>query len=266
LCFDEGMKGLIPVVLLLTMSLVSAEPVTVRQTEGLVHGFLSLRAANNTLIASGDLLQLARGNRVTSRLVFSFKDGSLHDETAEFDQRDRFVFVKYHIVQKGPSFPMPMDMSIDGASGQVTVRYTAEHGETKTESERLTLPPDLANGLILTLLKNVRPEALPKTLSYVAATPAPRLVKLELRNAGDESFSIAGSGRKATHYVLKVDIGGLSGVIAPLIGKQPPDSHVWILGGEAPAFVKSEQAMYLGGPLWHIELVSPAWPHNTASR
>ena len=32
----------------------------------------------------------------------------------------------------------------------------------------------------------------------------------------------------ATHYVLKVEIGGLAGVVAPLVGKQPPDSHVWI--------------------------------------
>ena len=57
----------------------------------------------------------------------------------------------------------------------------------------------------------------------------------------------------------KVDIGGLSGLLAPLLGKQPPDSHVWILGGEAPAFVKAEQPLYLGGPVWRIELVSPVW-------
>ena len=56
--------------------------------------------------------------------------------------------------------------------------------------------------------------------------------------------------RKATHYILKVDIGGIAGVVAPLVGKQPPDSHVWILGGEAPAFVRSEQPLYNGGPVW----------------
>ena len=72
--------------------------------------------------------------------------------------------------------------------------------------------------------------------------------------------------RTATHYTLKVDIGGLSGVLAPLLGKQPPDSHVWILGGEAPAFVKSEQPLYMGGPLWRIELVSPTWPRAGAAK
>jgi hypothetical protein len=60
--------------------------------------------------------------------------------------------------------------------------------------------------------------------------------------------------------VIKVEIGGVAGVIAPLVGKQPPDSHVWILGGDSPAFVKAEQALYTGGPVWRIELASPAWP------
>jgi hypothetical protein len=66
------------------------------------------------------------------------------------------------------------------------------------------------------------------------------------------------------HYVLKVEIGGVSGLLAPLLGKQPPDSHVRILGGEAPAFVKSEQSLYFGGPVWRIELVSPTWPRDAA--
>ena len=60
--------------------------------------------------------------------------------------------------------------------------------------------------------------------------------------------------------MLKVDIGGLSGLVAPLVGKQPPDSHVWILDGDVPAFVKSEQFHYFGGPMWRIELVGPRWP------
>jgi hypothetical protein len=124
----------------------------------------------------------------------------------------------------------------------------------------MELPDDLANGLIITLLKNVKPTALPPSVSFVAATPKPRLVKLKISAAGDEPFSTASVGRKATHYVLKVDIGGLAGVVAPLLGKEPPDQHVWVLQGEAPAFVKSEATLFMGGPIWRMELVSPAWP------
>ena len=238
---------------------VYGEPVAVRHTEGIVHGFLVLRTLDGTRIADGDLIQGARGTRVTSRLTFHFKDGSLSDETAVFSQRRQFRLISDRLVQKGPSFPTQMDMSIDAAAGNVTVRYTDDKGKQKEEKEHLDLPPDLANGLILTLLKNVNPQAPPKTLAFVAATPKPRLVKLEVTPAGGERFATGGQRRSAMHYILKVDIGGLSGLVAPLVGKQPPDSHVWILGGEAPAFVKSEQPMFMGGPVWRIELVSPVW-------
>ena len=56
-----------------------AEQVAVRQTEGLVHGFLVLRDTAGTSLADGELLQVAKGDLVTSRLVFHFKDGSLLD-------------------------------------------------------------------------------------------------------------------------------------------------------------------------------------------
>jgi hypothetical protein len=245
-------------------SRVEAEPVAVRFSEGLVHGFLKLSAMDGTALAEGDLSQTARGDRVTSHLVFHFQDGSLQEETAVYSQRGQFRMVSDHVKQLGPSFPRPLEMSID-ASGQVKVEYTDEHGQKKTETEHLQVPSDLANGMILTLLKNVRPNAVPKELSLIVATPKPRVVKLELQPPVEEPFSTGRTARKAMHYVLKIDIGGLAGVIAPIIGKEPPDSHVWIFTGEAPAFVKSEQTFYMGGPMWRVELDSPRWPRADRS-
>jgi hypothetical protein len=237
------------------------QTVAIRHAEGLVHGFLILRTLDGTPLADGDLIQTARGDRVTTRLVFHFKDGSIHDETVVYSQGQRFRLISNHLVQKGPAFPQPLDMAIDGSSGDVTVRY-ADGGKQKVETEHIDVPPDLANGLIPTLLRNVGTGGPPKTVSFVVPTPKPRLVKLAITVAGNEPFSTGGAVRKATHYVVKVEIGGISGLLAPLVGKQPPDSHVWILGGEAPAFLKSEQPLYFGGPLWRIELVSPVWPRT----
>jgi hypothetical protein len=251
--------GLSLVILTIPLNAVD-EPVTVRYAEGLVHGFLVLRTADGKAIADGDLIQTVRGSRVTARLVFRFKDGSLHDDTAVFDQRRQFRLVSDHLIQKGPAFPRPLDMTINGTTGEVTVKYTDDDGQQKTEARRLDVPPDLSNGMVTTLLKNVGADAPPNSLSFVAATPKPLLVKLDVSVSGSERFSTGSTGRTATHYVLKVNIGGLKGLLAPLIGKQPPDSHVWILDGEAPAFVKSEQPLFQGGPVWRIELVSPAWP------
>jgi hypothetical protein len=241
-------------------AVVRADTVRVRHLEGGIHGFLALRTLDGTIIADGDLIQSADSARVTSRLAFKFRDGSVYDETAVFSQKGTFRLLNDHLVQKGPSFPQSIDMTI-AASGDVTVRYT-DNGEQKTEHEHLALPPDISNGLILTLLKNVRPDAPPESFSFVAPTPKPRLVKLKIAVQGNDRFSTGGAASTAAHYVLKADIGGLVGLVAPLVGKQPPDSHVWILGGEAPAFVKSEQPLYYGGPVWRIELVGPTWPKS----
>src|SRR5215218_5864695 len=122
-----------------------------------------------------------------------------------------------------------MDVMIDASKGQVTVLST-DGGKEKVDMERLDLPPDLANGLLLNLLKNIRTDATETKVSYVAATPKPRLVQLAIKPQGEETFRVAGAGRRATRYDVKVELGGLTGVVAPLIGKQPEDIYVWILG------------------------------------
>jgi hypothetical protein len=107
-------------------------------------------------------------------LVFRFKDGSVDEERTVFSQRGDLRLIAYHLVQKGPSFPRPIDMTIDARSGEVVVRYINDHGESKTETEHPDLPPDVSNGMMNTVLKNVKADALPMTVSYVAATPKPR--------------------------------------------------------------------------------------------
>ena len=126
-------------------------------------------------------------------------------------------------------------------------------------NERLTLPADVANGLLFTLLRNV-PRGPLTTLSLVAATPQPRLVELEIKAEGEDDFSIGDLKLKATRYVVHVNIGGIAGVVAPLVGMQPPDSHVWVLGGEAPTVVKAEAPLFLGGSVLRVEVASPKWP------
>jgi hypothetical protein len=237
---------------------VAAEPVAVRSAEGTLRGFLVVRTLDDKSLADGEVIQTVRGDRVTARLAFQFKDGSTHEETTVYSQRQQFQLISHHVVQKGPSFPRPLEMSVEG-TGQVTVRYQDERGALQNNVEQFAAPGDLANGMVPKLLMNARPEAMPASFSLIAATPKPRLLKLLVTSAGREQFTIGGSSREAMHYVLKVDIGGVAGAIAPIVGKKPPDSHIWIASGEVPVFVRAEQPFYAGGPLWRIELASPTW-------
>src|ERR1700686_2618574 len=82
--------------------LLRAESVAVLHPEGVVRGFLVLRALDGSVLANGDTIQSSREDRVTNRLVFHFRDGSLQDETAVFSERGRFQLVSDRLVQRGP--------------------------------------------------------------------------------------------------------------------------------------------------------------------
>jgi hypothetical protein len=256
----RAMPAILGLAALFPASLLQADQVPVRHMEGRIHGFLVLKDLEDNIIASGGLTQLANGIRVTTELNFRFKDGSSHSETTVYSQRKAFRLLSYRLVQKGKAFKRPLDMAFDTSKGEVTVRYTDDDGKEKSISDRPKLPLDLANGMVPTLLGDVDPKAQKTTLSMLVATPKPRVVKLVISPAGEDSFSVGGSGAKAMKYVVKVDIGGISGVIAPIIGKQPPDTYVWLVGGRAPGFVRSEGPMFDGGPIWRIEMASPVWP------
>jgi hypothetical protein len=244
----------------LAIAMGAAAPVAVRYKEGLTHGFLVLSTLGGEAIAEGDLTQVARGSRITSHLLYRFKDGSRQEETAIFSQRGYFRLISYYLVQKGPTFERPTELTINCSKGQVTVQSTDKDGKEQVANEHMKLPPDLANGLVLTLVKNLGADVPQAEVSMVVATPKPRLVKLAIHGQGKDPYSLAGSRREALHYVIKIEIGGVAGLVAPLLGKQPPDGHVWITSDEAPTFVKSESLFFLGGPVWRTELTSPVWP------
>jgi hypothetical protein len=253
-----GVCRWLSVAILLQPGPLSAESISVRYPEGTTHGFLALRTLEGKLLASGDLKQVFHGNQLVSHLVFTFKDGSLDDETTVFSQRGTFRLISDHHIQKGPSFPHPTNVLINAATGQVTVRYQ-DKGREKVKTEHLNLPPDLANGILLILLKNILPDTKETKVSYLGADPKPRLVHLSITPNGEETFSVAGARHKATLFVVKVEIGGIAGMIAPVVGKKPADTKVWVVHEGAPAFVRADEAVYVGGPIWSIQMIGPEW-------
>ena len=251
------LKGLLHVVLAgwLWAAGVAAEPQRVRLPEGNAHGFLIVRTLAGEAIAYGELVQKPTRGLITSRLLLHFNDGSLYDETVAFSQKDVFRLERYQLAQRGPSFPQ-VTIAFDRKSGQYRVRQQdTKDSEAKTARGPLELPPDLYNGMATTLMKNV-PRGTGATVQMVAFTPEPRLLKMELTPQGEETVRLGKVTTTVARYLVKLELGGLTGLIAPVLGKQPPDLSYWLVMGDVPAFVRFEGPMFLHGPVWRLELTT----------
>ena len=192
---------------------------------------------------------------VVDDLRFQFKDGSLYEEITKFMQRGKFRLVSGQARQRGPSFKQQSESWIDVDTGNVTVR-TNEEGKDKTTTKHLDLPEDVSNGLLFVLLKNVDPSA-ETHISFVAVSSTPRVVKWNISSGPEKTIKIGWMTQKAQHYIVKTKIQGPAGAMAALVGKQPPDIHVWLAKSEAPTFVEFEGPLSQDNPVWRIELASP---------
>lgn len=241
-------------VALLSAAGLEAAPVEVRFHEGVTHGLLALRTTSGVTVAFGDLVQMPLGDRVESRMTFHFKDGSLYDETVTFSQQQVFSLIAYRLVQRGPSFPEAVDVSLDRKSARYTIRSTIK-GKEDVSGGPIELPPDVYNGMVAMLLKNL-PAGRSETVHYIAFTPTPRLIQLELVVAGDQKVMVGDEARQAVLYAVKPKLGSVLGFFASLFGKTPTDYACVILKKDIPAFVRCDGALFLSGPSWRIELTT----------
>lgn len=239
---------------------LEAAPVAVRFAEGVTHGFLLLSTIDGGLIASGDLLQVGQGGQVESRMVFHFKDGSLFDERVVFSQQRVFAMQSYHLVQRGSALSEDSEISLQQASGKYYVK-TKSHKDGREEAidGTLELPPDVYNGMVTTVTKNLAKGA-SETVHIVAFTPKPLLIELELKPVGKQKMLVGQLTKTSIHYAFKPHPGPWLEVFAKLLGHMPSDYHVWIIAEGAPTFVRFEGPLNPTGVIWRIELISPRWP------
>jgi hypothetical protein len=229
--------------------LASAEPVGVRFTEGIGRGFPVLRDVAGEKIAQGDLMQVARGDRVENRLTFRFRDGSFYEETVVFSQRDVFTLLSYRLVQRGPSFPETLDASVDRETGRYIVRYKSdEDSPEEVVKGKFEMPEDAYNGLLTTLMKNL-PTGTSATVQIIAFTPKPRVVKMLLTPSTADTVMMSETVVQSTRFLVKPQLG----LFASLLVAEIPDIKIWVSGGEAPAFLRFEGPLYFMGPIWRID-------------
>ena len=236
-----------------------------RGLQGNTHAFLSVKSPDGRVLASGEIIQTANADRVNAHVVIRFRDGSLDEETTVYSQHGNFRLISDHHIQHGPSYPHPLDMLVE-ASGDITYVKFGKDGQQETKHSHLDLPPDVANGLLFTLVLNIASDTPETTVPIVALAPEPKLVNASIRRGLDSSYSVGGSRHTAGFFVVKTQLGGIQGIVAPLVGKQPADAHIWTVPGEAPSLIRVDAQLYDAGPIWRIELLSPIVSTRPAAR
>jgi hypothetical protein len=238
---------------------LGAAQIPVRFSEGVTHGFLLLRSQTGDLLATGDLLQIARRGQVEKRMVFQFKDASVFEESVVFTEQGVYTMESYHLLQRGATFGEDIEISLERATGKYRVTTkTHKDGREQTFEGVLDLPADVYNGMVLTVVKDL-PKGASETVHYVAFTPEPRLIQLQIAPAGEQQVLVGQLSKSATHFVLTPQLGMWLRLFATLLGRAPPAEHVWILADDVPAFVGFEGPLYPTGPVWRSELTSPRW-------
>jgi hypothetical protein len=233
-----------------------AKTIAVRHVEGVTHGFIVLYDAAGKAIAYGDMIQDTKHGVVSSRLTFHFKDGSVYDDTTIYSEHGVFRVLSDHLIEKGATFKQPMETWIDTKTGEFKAR-TFDKGKESLVSKKIKIPRDLANGIIYVVVKNIDPQVPSTTVSMLVGTPKPRIVKLDITPQGEQSFTVGDLYKTALHYVIKFDLGGIAGVIAPVIGKQPANTDIWIAADGMPTFLMSRGQLFEDGPIWTIALTTP---------
>lgn len=215
-----------------------AEQIPVKHTQRPEHLFMVTRSEAGAILAKDEFVQIVDHDKVTMHLAYQFVDGSVDDETTTYTQQGTFRLVRYQHIQRGPFFTKPIDFTVDATTGVATRRIADKNGKMRLDSEHASLPDDLANGFVGTLLLNITHDTAPFRVGLLVPVGGVRLVRILISPQGQQPFQMAGQTFKANVFRIHPELSGLVGMIAALIGIQPKDVTVWVREGETPVVVK----------------------------
>lgn len=248
--FALGLLTLAPASLL-------AASVPARRKQEPMRQLLVVKSADGKVIANGEETSTVDGNRIRSDLAFHFLDGSLDEQITVFTQDGVFHLINDRHIQKGPSFPTPLDFTVDVPSSTVTW-HEQKSGKDKAYSSHMALPDDLANGLVPLLAENVPPGSAGFQVSWIAVAIRPLLVTLTIQpDPGADSATALPHGQ---HLLLHPGLHGMMWAMASALSRLPADLHFVVSDDPQPTFLRLVGPFYQGGPVWTVENVGPEVP------
>ncbi|ABC83291.1 hypothetical protein [Anaeromyxobacter dehalogenans] len=214
-----------------------AGAVEVRSPPGALHGFPSMSDASGAVVADGELVQERRGEKLFVRARWVFPGDRVAEETAEFSlspelAQERFAWVETD--QEGER----RRFEVDFAAGRARSAVRGKHGVAR-EDEAVEVPRGRAfagYGVALAASQLAIAERASARITFVAFTPKPRTVTLEIRNDGGAPVEAAGRTIPCVRYTLHPRLPFPLSVFA-----KAPDAHLWLTRAEPRALVRAEQ-------------------------
>ncbi|GAC1341567.1 MAG: hypothetical protein NVSMB23_13290 [Myxococcales bacterium] len=205
-----------------------------------LHGFPSMSDEGGKVIADGELTQTRKGDRLMVHAVWRFKDGRIAEEDDVLRTRPELSQESFRWVERRGKQELRR-AEVDFQSGKATFSHR-EDGKPKSWEAKLDLPKGQAfTGYSTALAASQLRDALGqqdarRSLTFVAFTPKPRTVELEIARAAGAHIRAAGRELPADLYTLHPKIPFPLSVVA-----HAPDSHLWFTHSSPPALLRAEQ-------------------------
>lgn len=247
--------------LLLLASAGSVEGgVAVRAPIGELHGFPSMSDAAGHVLAEGELRQQRRGRRLTVHATWRFRDGLVAEERDEFLVGAILAQTRHEWVERRAGVEQRR-FEVDLESGRA-LAVTGGAKDRKRDRAELELPRGRAfagYGVALAASQLPLDRAGAKAeLTFVAFTPAPRAVALEVRREGPESIAAAGREIRCVRFTLHPVLP-----FAIRLFVHPEDAHLWFTEAPPRALVRAEQNLVTkDDPRVVVDVIPRAMPRQ----
>lgn len=247
--------------LLLVASAGSVEGgVAVRAPIGELHGFPSMSDAAGHVLAEGELRQQRRGRRLTVHATWRFRDGLVAEERDDFLIGAILAQTRHEWVERRAGVEQRR-FEVDLESGRA-LAVTGSAKDRKRDRAELELPRGRAfagYGVALAASQLPLDRAGAKAeLTFVAFTPAPRAVALEVRREGPESIAAAGREIRCVRFTLHPVLP-----FAIRLFVHPEDAHLWFTEAPPRALVRAEQNLVTkDDPRVVVDVIPRAMPRQ----
>ena len=227
------------VLILITAAAASArssdEPIRLEWEEGEVAGTtLIYEPGGDEPIGTVEYQQTRQGDRLKTRRVSHFRDGSSDEDVAEARVDGMLEAISGRTIIRDEKGEIVVRMSIDVAAQRLKAEWRDEDGERHTMDEEADLPKSTYWGpLVHIVLKNfdANEERGRVVFHTVAPTPQPRAIDMEFRRGGVEKVERPGMTFEARRFALSPTIHW---IVDPLVRRIAPRVSFWMSATKPP--------------------------------